>query len=137
MSRAHHRLLLWSAATDDTFTVPRRSGEPWVGKCLHCKRRVRVLASGKPDVNTTLEHIVPRTQGGENVLRNLGVACGRCNGQKGVRVDRLGPGHPRYDQMVAYLTRVRRERWRDPPEWMDAPPEELLGQWDDAPPDEG
>ena len=75
-------LLNQIAATDATFT---RQGEFWVGKCLICGGPLRF------DANTgegaTVEHILPRSLGGTNELRNLGVAHRRCNGEKGRRWD--------------------------------------------------
>ena len=48
---------------------------------------------GAPGPTTTLEHIVPRTHGGTHAPENLALACARCNGQKGVRLD----GRPLHD----------------------------------------
>jgi hypothetical protein len=34
---------------------------------------------------TTVDHVLPRSRGGENTWRNTVAACGRCNGRKGDR----------------------------------------------------
>lgn len=36
-------------------------------------------------VGTQLDHVLPRTQGGTDVMRNLAPACGRCNREKSNR----------------------------------------------------
>lgn len=43
--------------------------------CVYC---------GRED-NLTLDHIIPRSQGGSNDARNVAVACGSCNSSKGDR----------------------------------------------------
>jgi 5-methylcytosine-specific restriction endonuclease McrA len=104
-------LLNQVAATDRTFH--REEGD-WAGKCLICSGPLRF------DANTgegaTIEHILPRNLGGDNDLRNLGVAHRRCNGEKGRRWDppaRRRRDQDRYSELVARLRAERARRWRD------------------------
>lgn len=99
------------AATDATFL---RVGGDWVGKCLICGGPVRFDA--RTGQGATVEHIVPRTLGGTNDLRNLGITHARCNGEKGRRWDvgRRRQGDPeRYQMIVERLRDERLRRWRD------------------------
>jgi hypothetical protein len=56
------------ARTDNTF---ERADRWWVGKCLICNGRLSFDARGGFGAN--VEHIVPRTEGGDNDLLNLGL----------------------------------------------------------------
>ena len=110
MSQRHRDLLLMCAAQDRTFAYSDRSG--WLGKCIHCRRKVGLEADGRPFGGTTLEHIVPRTHGGTDELENLSIACSRCNGQKGRKVDVLAWGDPKLSEMIARLVERRQDRLR-------------------------
>lgn len=100
------------AQTDATF---RHSGRDWVGKCLICGGPVRF--DTQTGVGANIEHIVPRTLGGDNDLRNLGITHARCNGEKGRHWDagrrrRMDP--ERYRSIVERLQAERARRWREP-----------------------
>jgi 5-methylcytosine-specific restriction endonuclease McrA len=112
MSR-RHLLLLAAAVTDKTFERTMLDGRPvWVGKCIHCGSKLVVADDGRSLGEATLEHIFPEGQGGTNDVRNLAVACARCNRQKGSRHDhRKGEA---LDKLVAALQATRDARWRDP-----------------------
>lgn len=113
MSRKH-LLLLAAAVTDSTFQRTVIDGQPaWVGKCLHCGRKLVVSDDGRPMGEATLEHVWPQGQGGSNALANLAVACSRCNREKGARHDHRKRSE-RLDEVVAVLRKRRSERWRDP-----------------------
>lgn len=105
-------LLEQIAATDRTF---QRAGDRWIGKCLICGGRLAfAAASGE---GATVEHILPRSKGGDNDLRNLGIAHPGCNHEKGVHWDarkgrRLDPA--RYDAILTRLRTERARRWREP-----------------------
>jgi 5-methylcytosine-specific restriction endonuclease McrA len=106
-------LLLAAAVTDKTFQRTVLDGKPaWVGKCLHCGKKLVVADDGRAISEATLEHVWPETQGGSNDIENLAVACAGCNREKGARHDHRGG--PRLDEIVAVLRARRRERWRDP-----------------------
>ena len=97
------------AETDRTFS---RQGEYWVGKCLICNGPIAFhAATGE---GATLEHIRAQSRGGTNALENLGIAHGRCNGEKGKRWDpKRRRSEADYDAFVTRLLNKRRERWRD------------------------
>ena len=114
MSR-RHLLLLAAAVTDATFERQVLDGvRVWVGKCIHCGRKLVVGDDGRGLGEATLEHVWPQAQGGTDDVRNLAVACARCNREKGKRHDHLGgEGLAR---VVALLRARRAERWREPAE---------------------
>lgn len=100
------------AETDRTFV---RSGRDWVGRCLICVGPIRFDAQTGEGAN--VEHIVPRTLGGGNDLRNLGITHVRCNGEKGRHWDagrRRRTDPDRYRGIVERLRDERVRRWREP-----------------------
>jgi len=109
------RRILAIVATDRTFEA-RQLGDAvvWVGKCIFCGRALTIDAEGKPVTRATIEHIWPRTHGGNDHLENLALACGRCNREKGGRHDTRHHRDPRLHEIVEALRRKRRERWREP-----------------------
>ncbi|HET9627568.1 MAG TPA: HNH endonuclease [Kofleriaceae bacterium] len=105
--------LLAAAVTDSTFARTVLDGAPvWVGKCLHCGKKLVVADDGRAISEATLEHVWPEAQGGGNDIENLAVACAGCNREKGTRHDHRGGA--RLDEVVAVLRERRRARWRDP-----------------------
>jgi 5-methylcytosine-specific restriction endonuclease McrA len=58
------------------------------GRCFYCDQTLSVPPAGEcnhtngPDT-ATLDHIIPRSQGGSNEIRNLVLACLSCNGARG------------------------------------------------------
>lgn len=113
MSASRRLLLLAAAVTDRTFARTSLDGKAvWVGKCLHCGKKLVVADDGRAISEATLEHVWPETQGGTNDLENLAVACAGCNREKGSRHDHRGGA--RLDEVVAVLRARRLERWRDP-----------------------
>lgn len=109
--------ILAIVATDSTFErADYGDREVWLGKCLHCNGRLAVELSGQPVSRATIEHILPRAHGGTDDLQNLGLACARCNFQKGVRHDLKRPGDPKLQEIVQRLSARRQARWRDPTE---------------------
>ena len=114
----YKRLGLAVCATDRTFRqqqVGGRSTPLWCGKCIHCNTRLTVETDGTPGPGVTVEHIIPRSHGGTDDLRNLALACARCNHAKGRRQDKLRGDDPALLSMVARLQERREGRWRDPP----------------------
>lgn len=47
-------------------------------RCVYCLR-----ALGTKGVRMTLDHVVPRSLGGDNAAENLVTACSRCNSRRG------------------------------------------------------
>lgn len=114
MKRTKREKILGVVATDRTFGTAQLDGASvWIGKCLHCNRRLVVSRQGDPH-GATLEHIVPRSHGGSENPDNLALACERCNHQKGYRIDNRAPGDPKAVAVIARLQERRRQRWRTP-----------------------
>lgn len=108
-------LIIRIAESDITFS--QRDGD-WIGKCLICNGPLRFDVETATGV--TIEHIVPRSGGGSDDLRNLGLTHLRCNAEKGVHWDepkRRRGRQQEYDALLTRLLTTRRARWRDP----DAP----------------
>jgi 5-methylcytosine-specific restriction endonuclease McrA len=115
MSGRTRRLLLAAAESDATFArVSSRGGDYLVGRCIHCQTRVSVPLDVNERAHATLEHIVPKSHGGDDALENLAVACRRCNQGKGKRLDHRAWNDPKLQQVIATLRLRRRERLRAP-----------------------
>ncbi len=99
------------ARTDNTF---ERAGRLWIGKCLICNGRLSFDARGGFGAN--VEHIVPRTEGGDNDVLNLGLTHPHCNAEKGRNWDnrKKRSDAARYEALVGGFLARRKERWRDP-----------------------
>ena len=109
------QLVLSIIATDSTYQqVSWRGRAAWQGRCIHCRRQLLVDLEGEPIGDVTVEHIVPRRHGGGDDLENLALACGRCNHQKGYRLDDRRADDPVLRKVIDTLTARRRERWRAP-----------------------
>jgi 5-methylcytosine-specific restriction endonuclease McrA len=106
------RLMSEIAATDCTFSL---ADGRWRGKCLICNGWLSFDA--RTGFGANIEHIVPRSLGGDNTLHNLGLTHPRCNGEKGSRWDpkrRHRADPDRYRDLVQALLRRRQDRWRCP-----------------------
>jgi 5-methylcytosine-specific restriction endonuclease McrA len=116
------RLILEIVATDRTFERAEIRGRAgWVGKCIHCRSAITIDDEGEPIGAATIEHIAPKNHGGTDDVRNLALACARCNSLKGVRQDNRRAGDPRRLELVEKLQAQRSERWREPlPEIIEA-----------------
>ncbi len=116
-SSSKQRKILAIVATDLTFQQAETGGRPvWSGKCLHCNARLVIGIDGEPISRATIEHILPKSHGGTDDLVNLGIACARCNFEKGMRHDHKPKKDARLQEIVASLTEKRRARWREPKE---------------------
>lgn len=114
MSRKQ-RLVLDIVHSDATFQPALWRGViVWAGKCIHCGARLVISERGDVLNRATIEHIEPRNHGGTDALDNIALACPRCNGGKGIRLDHRSPDDPELRAMVERLQRRRAERWRDP-----------------------
>ena len=131
-SSRRHAQLLWCAATDRTFERAELQGvEVLAGKCIHCNCLVCVDLDGARRLRATVEHIVPRTHGGSEALENLAIACGRCNGAKGVHHDSSRWGDPKLMAMIERLQERKRKRQREPLAGLALPPLDAAGGADD------
>lgn len=115
MSGIKRRRILDIVATDNTFARSEQRGQTvWVGKCIHCNRRLVIDEDGTPLGQATIEHILPRNHGGNDEVENLALACAGCNFEKGRRHDIRRASDPRLMEIVDRLREIRRKRWRDP-----------------------
>ena len=131
-SARRHAQLLWCAATDRTFERAELKGsEVLAGKCIHCNCMVCVDLDGTRVLRATVEHIVPRTHGGTDTLENLAIACGRCNGAKGIRHDPSPWGDPKLMAMIERLQDRKRKRMREPLAGLALPPLDPAGATDE------
>lgn len=107
----------------ETDLQAMRRADGWVAPCLHCRSTLAVGHDGEPRGATTLEHIVPRSWFRRRAaqplvarvtaaddLRNLAVACARCNQQKGKSHDADGPTSERAREVVSALLETRLAR---------------------------
>jgi 5-methylcytosine-specific restriction endonuclease McrA len=101
--------------------IPRRMNIP-------CTRRTVLLRDNytcqycgdhPSRAQLTLDHVVPRVQGGETTWDNVVCACKRCNLRKGGRTPeeahmrlRKKPSRPRYMGMVVLSQAASHEAWR-------------------------
>lgn len=74
---AELRRARFAAAKESRFRNWQELCRYYGNKCLRCGSRTRKL---------TKDHVIPRAQGGPNVLSNLQPLCGPCNRAKGNRV---------------------------------------------------
>ncbi len=119
--------ILAIVATDTTFVRARYGeGEAFIGKCLHCGGRLVIDLDGTALSRATIEHILPRAHGGTDALENLGLACARCNSEKGVRHDSRATFDGRLAEVVHALVAKRMERWRPPSDELRARHERYL-----------
>lgn len=132
-------IILAIVATDSTFVRTKSAGHPvdmrtlarggdetFVGKCLHCGKTLVIELDGEPRSHATIEHILPRSHGGTDALENLGLACARCNAEKGVRHDSKRTFGGRLAEVVQALAEKRRARWVAPSDELRTSYERLL-----------
>ena len=113
VSQSHADLMRRVAETDSTFVL--KDGL-WTGRCLICGGPL--CFDERTGDGATIEHILPRSLGGTNDLRNLGIAHVRCNNEKGRHWDPRRQHHARQDRYAALLQRLlaeRERRWREGP----------------------
>jgi 5-methylcytosine-specific restriction endonuclease McrA len=116
VSSAKQLRVLAIVATDRTYEPAMLDGERvWVGKCIHCNSKLTIADDGTPISRATIEHIWPRTHGGENDIENIALACAGCNRSKSHH-DRQHKANEKLGEIVEELRRRRADRWRDPAE---------------------
>jgi 5-methylcytosine-specific restriction endonuclease McrA len=55
----------------------------WGGRCVYCAKPLKAEADNSQPVEVmTVEHIVPRVDGGGDIIANLCPACDRCNADR-------------------------------------------------------
>ena len=69
------------------------------GKCFYCEKEMNLDDANTPD-SPTIDHIVPRSEGGVTSIFNLVCACGECNRSKGST------------PVIAFMTMIRQRKIR-------------------------
>ena len=84
---------------------------------------------GKKSGHLTLDHVVPRSRGGEHSWTNIVSACGRCNHRKAGRTPREAnmllprdPAPPRPNPYAFFHAGRIQDQWRAYLPWMDSEP---------------
>lgn len=119
--RSTLRKLLLAAVESDTEA--ELADGVWRTRCLHCRAALYVAEDGLPRNGATLEHIIPRSWfekraaadlivdlSGPDDVRNLALACARCNQGKGHGHDKAGPSDQRAREVVQALFDKRQMR---------------------------
>lgn len=101
----------------------------WRTRCLHCRSALYISDEGVTTNGATLEHIIPQSWfdkktafdlvaglSGPDDVRNLALACPRCNHGKGVNHDKAGPSNSRAREVVQALYAKRQARYIEPKE---------------------
>ncbi len=109
--RSRAALVLAVVRTDRTFGEDARV-DGFVGKCIHCRTKLVVTRDGR--TAGTIEHVLPQNHGGTDDVRNLALACARCNHEKGMRHDMRRANDPVFLALLERLREERARRWRDP-----------------------
>jgi hypothetical protein len=78
------------------------------GCCEYCRSQARFAIQP-----FSVEHIIPRSQGGETMLDNLALACQGCNNHKYNKTEARDP----VTGVIVPLYHPRRQRWRDHLAW--------------------
>jgi hypothetical protein len=95
-------------------TVVRRAGD----RCEYCQLPAQLQISG-----FELDHILPRSHGGQTELSNVALACPHCNARKWAHVD----GEDPESGQRAALFNPRTQKWEDHFQWSEQRPFILEG----------
>ena len=82
----------------------RRTAERAQGYCEYCRSQTRFATQP-----FSVEHIIPRSRGGETVLENLAFACQGCNNYKYTKTKARDP----VSASIVRLYNPRQQKWRD------------------------
>ncbi len=116
-----HKLLVAAVQTD---AMAELVDGTWRTRCLHCRSALYVSDEGVTSNGATLEHIIPQSWfekraaadligdlTGPDDVRNLALACPRCNQGKGLNHDKAGPSNQRAREVVQALFAKRQARY--------------------------
>lgn len=110
-NRAKIRLAI--VDTDNTFEkVSYLGGLVWQGKCIFCNKKLLINEDGSLVNHATIEHIIPKSQGGSDEIKNLALACKQCNTEKGIRHDRKKSNKQRAAEVIKNLQIKREKRFK-------------------------
>jgi hypothetical protein len=80
------------------------------GCCEYCRSQARFATQ-----SFSIEHIKPRSQGGQTRLDNLALACQGCNGHKHSKTE----GYDPISREMVPLYHPRQHQWQDHFRWSD------------------
>ena len=63
-------------------------------RCIWCDKRISPYRDAADPLRATIEHLKPRSQGGDNRWHNIAAACRACNTQRGAAVAPPGAVKP-------------------------------------------
>ena len=86
----------------------QRTAKRAQGCCEYCRSQARFATQ-----SFSVEHIIPRSHGGETTLENLALACQGCNNYKYTKTEARDPG----SASIVRLYNPRRQKWRDHFAW--------------------
>jgi hypothetical protein len=87
-------------------------------RCEYCQLPAQLQVGG-----FEIDHIEPRSRGGQTILSNLALACPNCNAHKWAHID---GEDPESGQLIS-LFNPRTQRWIDHFEWSASSPYEMMG----------
>ena len=94
--------------------VVRRAGN----RCEYCQLPAQLQVGG-----FEVDHILPRSRGGQTEMANVALACPHCNARKWAHID---GEEPVSGQLVA-LFNPRTQRWEEHFQWSVLHPFEIVG----------
>lgn len=80
------------------------------GNCEYCRSQARFTTQ-----SFSVEHILPRSLGGETILDNLALACSGCNEHKHTKIS----GHDPMSSESVSLYHPRNQKWSEHFRWSD------------------
>ena len=80
------------------------------GCCEYCHSQLRFT-----NHSFSIEHIIPKSQGGENDLDNLALSCQSCNNHKYTKTESVDP----LSRRIVPLYHPRQHQWEDHFAWND------------------
>ena len=80
------------------------------GCCEYCRSQLRFTNQA-----FSIEHIIPKSQGGQTTLDNLALSCQSCNNHKYTRTEGMDP----VSSQIVPLYHPRRQQWAEHFAWND------------------
>src|SRR3989442_6347519 len=94
--------------------VVRRAGQ----RCEYCQLSAQLQVGG-----FELDHVVPRSRGGQTDMANVALACPHCNAHKWAHID----GEDTVSGQRVALFNPRTQRWEEHFQWSGSRPFEIVG----------
>ena len=98
--------------------VPRAIQRKISRRALFARDGWRCAYCGTTNGRLTLDHIVPRSKGGESIWENVVTACAPCNLMKGGKLPQHAKMHPRQVPTRPSINQLRNNGRRFPPNYL-------------------